>query len=118
MFGIGKGKLMRDGAQIDGVVICSHPPADTGQGGVGNIYRVDVRVHFEDGSIAEFSSGRLDRYEVGWKLEGDLVPVRFDPANRSRIEVDTSALRAAREADAAGVSSSQDAAIARSEADQ
>lgn len=117
MFGIGKGKLMRDGAQIDGVVICSHPPADTGQGGVGNIYRIDVRVHFEDGSLAEFSSGRLDRYEVGWKLEGDIVPARYDPANRSRIAVDTPALMAAREAAAAGVSSSQNAAISRSEAE-
>jgi hypothetical protein len=117
MFGIGKGKLVRDGAQIDGVVICSHPPADTGQGGVGNIYRIEVRVHFPDGSMAEFSSGRLDRYEVGWKLEGDIVPVRYDPTNRSRIEVDTPALTAAREADAASVNSSQNAAITRSEAE-
>lgn len=117
MFGIGKRKLVRDGAQIDGVVICSHPPADTGRGGIGNIYRVDVRVHFQDGSMAEFSSGRLNRYEVGWKLEGDIVPVRYDPANRSRIEVDTPALIAAREANATAVSSSQNAAIARSEAE-
>jgi hypothetical protein len=67
--------------------------------------------------MAEFSSGRLDRYAVGWKLEGDIVPVRYDPADRSRIEVDTPARMAVREADTAVVSSSQNAAIARGEAE-
>jgi hypothetical protein len=116
MFGIGKSKVLRDGARAQGVVVESRPPADTGTGGVGNIYHVKVRVHFDDGSTADVSSGRLDRYKVGWKLEGDIVPVRYDAEDRSKIEIDVPALVAARVADSDDAAQLRETAIARGEA--
>jgi hypothetical protein len=115
MFGIGKGKVLREGAQAHGVVVESRPPAGTATGGVGNIYHVKVRVHFKDGSTADVSSGRLDRHKVGWKLEGDIVPVRYDPEDRSKIEIDVPALIAARGADFDNAAQLREAAIARGE---
>jgi len=114
MFGIGKSKVLTEGAQAEGVVIDSQAPADTGAGGFGRTYRLTARVRFDDGTTAEVSSGRLDRTKVGWKLEGDIVPVRYDPSDRSKIELDVPALIAAREQ---GVAALRDTAIARGEED-
>ncbi len=112
MFGLGKHKVLSDGAQIDGVVVDSEAPADTGRGGFGGTYRLTARVRFDDGATAEVRSGRLDRTEVGWKLEGDIVPLRYDRADRSKIEVDVPALISARQQGIAGL---RDRAIAEGE---
>ena len=114
MFGRGKRKVLAEGARAEGVVIDSQAPADTGRGGIGVKYRLTARVRFDDGVTAEVSSGWLDRTEVGWKLEGDIVPVRYDPADRTKIEIDVPALIAAREQ---GVAALRDRAIASGEDD-
>jgi hypothetical protein len=104
------------GAQVDGV-ICSHPPADNGQGGVGNIYLVDVRVHFPDGSMAEFSSGRLDGMRWAGNSRATSSQCDMTPRTGHGSRSTPRALRAAREADPASMNLSQNAAIARSEAE-
>jgi Short C-terminal domain len=98
----GKGKLLREGAEIDGVVadVSTHMVAAygaTSHGTVGNNYRVKVRVSFEDGSTAETSAG-LHLDEVGLLNKGDAVPVRYDPADHSKVEIDVPALKARRDA--------------------
>jgi Protein of unknown function (DUF3592) len=114
MFGIRKSKVLTEGAQAEGVVIDSQAPADTGEGGIGRTYRLTARVRFDDGTTTEVASGRLDRTKVGWNLEGDIVPVRYDPTDRSKIEIDVPALIAAREQ---GVAELRNSAIAGGEDD-
>jgi hypothetical protein len=104
----GKGKLLRDGAPIDGMVVSS-VANDTYNNGIADAYRVTVRVRFDDGSSAEITR-KLHRREVGWQPEGAIVPLRYDPSDRSKIELDEPAL-VARHADRA--SAAHDTAAAR-----
>jgi hypothetical protein len=107
----GKDKLLSEGAPAKGVVIETHGPATSGQGGVVDSYRLVVRVKFDDGSTTEFAQ-KLNHRKDGLHIEGDIVPVRFDPADHSKIEIDLPALAARREA---ARSDAKQAAIARSE---
>jgi hypothetical protein len=59
-------------------------------------------VHFDDGSTVEIAR-KADLY--GWVTEGDILPVRYDPEDRSKIEVDAPALRA--QSDAADAARAQ-----------
>jgi hypothetical protein len=108
----GRGKLLRDGAQTQGVVVESRR---TGSGGIAEgdarlSCQVRVRVSFEDGSKAEVSSKLYGRLYV----EGDILPVRYDPDDHSKIEVDLPALEAGRQAD---VARGQALNVARGEAE-
>jgi hypothetical protein len=90
MFGLGN-KLLTDGAQAKGVVIkCKMNP-----GIADNIvpdYHVTVRVKFDDGSTKEFKQ-KLNRYKVGgFFTEGTILPVRYDPDNHSKVEIDIPAV--------------------------
>lgn len=88
----GKGKLLRDGAKAQGLVIESNI-ATSGQGGTVDKYDVKVRVQFDDGSTAEISSNLL-RHKVGYHYEGAILPIRYDAHDRSRIEIDVPTLEA------------------------
>ena len=88
----GKAKLLRDGAQAQGLVIESKI-ATSGQGGTVDKYDVKLRVRFEDGSAAEISRD-LFRHKVGYHYEGAILPVRYDPTDRSKIEIDVPKLEA------------------------
>jgi hypothetical protein len=50
-------------------------------------------VTFDDASTAEFSQD-LKRSDVGTLYTGDIVPVRYEPTDRSRLEIDVPALAA------------------------
>jgi hypothetical protein len=57
-------------------------------------WNVKIRVKLADGRSAEY-----DRYVEAADIDraiapGDLLPIRFDPAKPSRVEIDTKALRA------------------------
>jgi hypothetical protein len=106
----GKGRLLREGAKVSGVVVESvaHMGSSGGMGRGGmagieggrhiaNDYRVKVRVTFDDGSTTE-TSARLRRDEVGSLIEGATVPVRYDPTDHSKVEIDVPALKAEKEA--------------------
>jgi hypothetical protein len=95
----GKGKLLEQGAEVDGLVIDARFHA-TGEGGVGDKYKVTVRVRFEDGSSTEITR-KLSVYAVGAHREGSIVPLRYDPNDRSKIEIDEPALKATRDANSA-----------------
>ncbi len=73
-------------------------------------------MQFDDGSTAE-TSCHVGNFANGTELffsEGDVVPVRSDPADRSRIELDVAAYTAQKQARAEEL---KERAIARSEAE-
>jgi hypothetical protein len=106
----GKGKLLREGAEAQGLVIESII-ATSGEGGTVDQYKVKVRVQFDDGSTAEISS-KLFRHRVGYHYEGAILPIRYDAQDRSKIEIDVPRLEAQAEARTAEVKA---AAIERGE---
>jgi hypothetical protein len=84
----GKKKVSRDGAQIHGVLVESD--ADKVPG--ANSYHVNVHVTFEDGTTTEFTD-RLHPGDAGLRGLGAVVPVRYDPLDRSNIVVDEAQMR-------------------------
>jgi hypothetical protein len=90
----GSKKYLHDGAQVDGVLIRS----DGGKVLVNaaSSYAVRVRVTFDDGTTAEFDT-RLHTTSAGMRSMGAVVPVRYDPADRSKIGVDEEEMRRAAE---------------------
>jgi hypothetical protein len=78
---------------------------------------VTIRVKYADGSTQDFKR-YIEALTVGviTMEPGTLVPIRFDPKKRSRVEIDTTALRANRNAWRAGRAASVDAAVRRAEA--
>ena len=85
-------KLLRGGAQADAVVTeCQG--ANLTDGGFA-AYKLLVEVHFPDGSQAEVRE-KVQQTDIGPTLiaVGDVVPVRYDPSNRS-VVIDTPAIRA------------------------
>jgi Short C-terminal domain len=129
----GKDKLLREGAEAQALVldkkvrnIASEPGRDGlkayatfGIAGdwanVGDALSCtySLRVRFEDGSTTEISR-HVRGVSVSWVPVGDLLPVRYDPADRSKIEVDEPALKARRDARARDAKAD---AIARGEAE-
>lgn len=116
-------RLLRDGSRGEAVVVDATADRDKNSR-IGGIYgwQVTIRVKFGDGSTADF-----DRYlEASAVVDDDgrsvlevtagmMLPIRFDPNDRSRVEIDTAALveqqaRAKAQEDAA-----QTAAVARAE---
>jgi hypothetical protein len=99
----GRLNLMRDGAQVDGVVLGSENRysrvSDPGELSVGaTIMRLTLRVEFEDGTTTEVERKLKDTDYGGRPLsEGDIVPMRYDPKDRSQIEIDKAAMKAQRQ---------------------
>lgn len=93
-------RLLRSGQRGEAVVVIAK--ADRGVGsnvGPGIFgWNVTIRVKFPDGSTADF-----DRYVEASSVSsgliafgvspGTVLPIRFDPAKPSRVEIDTDALR-------------------------
>jgi hypothetical protein len=61
--------------------------------------RYRLRVRFEDGSTTEISR-TVWSHNLAYATVGDLIPVRYDPADRSKIEIDGQAIKAQRAAEA------------------
>lgn len=90
-------KLLRDGAQARAIVKEREGANFTHNGYTAD--RLVLEVHFEDGSQVEIRD-KVDKEDVGYKLirVGDILPVRYDPKNRSAAVVDVAAIRAQAEA--------------------
>jgi hypothetical protein len=94
----GKGKLdvARDGATARAVVTTAerHGGVPGSYGYSPTYYDLTLDVHFDDGTTSPFAC-RLGSMMKGTDLRfapGDVVPVRFDPADRSRMELDETAM--------------------------
>jgi hypothetical protein len=105
-------RLMREGARANAVVVKSDAiPSQYGIWG----FRLLLEVHFDDGTKTE-----IERTEqilnLGTQLvgAGDIVPVRYDPQDRNKVEVDSAAMQAAHDAQTA---QRDQAAVHRAEAE-
>jgi hypothetical protein len=77
---------MREGAEANAVVLSSTYWQSSG--GVD----LTLRVHFDDGSKVEIARNEGVQ-NVGIPTEGDILPMRFDRADRSHVEIDLPTLR-------------------------
>jgi Short C-terminal domain len=88
----GKKKLFSEGAQTEGVVMRARAVVNPLTVDPG--YEVVVRAKFPDGSTTEFTQGHvasggwLWAQSVGTPFVGQVVPVRYDPSDHSKIAVD------------------------------
>ncbi len=108
----GHRKLLRGGTQGQGVVRhVKRLSQNTGKGSYASL--VTLHMRFDDGTdvtvdrVVEVGVLRLPR-------PGDIVPVRFDPKDHRRLEVDVPAIRDRREhatqvAEAAAVAEAEEA---------
>ena len=121
-------RLLRHGRQGEAIIVDA--TADRVKGRIGGIcgWQVTLRVKFGDGSTADYR-----RYlEASVVTDGDgrslldpspgmTLPIRYDPANRSKVEIDTAAVAeqsaVALARAAANERSLQDADVARAERD-
>jgi hypothetical protein len=111
-------KLLRDGRQgqaivVDAKVDGARDDMRTDSTGVFG-WSVTIRVKYDDGTTADF-----DRYvEADYAdtiTPGMTLPIRFDPGERSRVEIDTEVLRAQRDEQAARAHSARDAVVEQAE---
>jgi hypothetical protein len=91
MFFRGKKKLYTEGAQAEGQVYGLTVYGDVY--GPSTSQGVKVRVKFPDGSVTEFEKGPLSASDVGYFTVGSVVPVRYDPADHSKVVLDIPALK-------------------------
>jgi hypothetical protein len=94
-------RVLEEGAQAQGQVY-----GMTSYGTEGD-FGVKVRVKMPDGSTQEFEKGPLEARHVGMLFEGSVVPVRYDPADTSKVILDVPALEAAQ----SGVDASRQAQL-------
>jgi hypothetical protein len=90
--------LLKDGARAQGVVLDKHVTTRNSSGTNILAYTVQIRVKFDDSTMTEFQSEHLRAEAVGHLAAGDLVPVRYDPGDHSRVVLDTEALAGAQAA--------------------
>jgi hypothetical protein len=107
-------KLLRGGRQGQAVVVRSEADEarDDARDDRFGIFgwNVTIRVKYPEGDTADF-----DRYVEAKYADaittGMTLPIRFDPGKRSRVEIDTEALRVQRDEDAARAHNARDAVV-------
>jgi hypothetical protein len=103
----GRDGLLDDGVQVDGVII-EAPEYFRGSTDMKGRYKLALRVRFDDGATLEVE--RRLHISCGEHRVGAVLPMRYDPADRSKIEIDEPALTAGRDADFAAI---RERAVAR-----
>src|SRR5258708_7963324 len=101
-------KLWSEGAQTEGVVVKLwwHSRLE-------GTYGIEFRVKFPDGSTADVKERFLDASNQGYISEGDVVPVRYDPSDYSKVRLDVPALEAPSKDAKAAQGARVDAALTR-----
>ncbi len=94
MLGRRKAHVAKDAASVQAVV--TGVRAHGGESGSRGLvyYDLDLRARFDDGSSHDFSArvgGPFGGTELRF-IEGDIVPVRYDPRDRSKIVLDENAM--------------------------
>jgi hypothetical protein len=93
----GKKKLQKDGAQAKAVVLESKASGYTNGKGIRK-WHLELRVQFDDGTTGEASCSGYPAGPAGAFIAGNIVPVRYWPDDRTKVEVDHDAIVAASEA--------------------
>jgi DUF1707 SHOCT-like domain len=84
-------KLNRDGVPANALVLDKKIYASGVETGQVDACRYELRVRFEDGSTTEITRHAFG-HTVAGAVVGDVIPVRYDPADRSKIEIDRHAI--------------------------
>jgi hypothetical protein len=93
----GKNKLLKNGA-IARAAVLSSDMSGMSNGKGAHKWKLELKVQFDDGTTGEAS---CSAYEVNIGMgygPGQIVPVRYDPKDRTKVEVDVPALQAERDA--------------------
>ncbi len=86
-------KLLTEGEQGQGVVTKRHDQAtESGTHSFSILFEIEGHIKFPDGTETEFKSEWLSSHKVGDIQEGEIVPVRYDPADHSKVVLDVVAL--------------------------
>lgn len=90
----GRGRLLREGTPGRAVVLSSEwKRFDVKAGRLA--HRLTLEVHYADGTTARIERS-VSALEVGGAhTVGDVLPVRYDPADHTDVEIDVPALKAA-----------------------
>jgi hypothetical protein len=95
----GRLNVGKDGERIDGLVLDCRVTGlmvkDTSNPLGRSDHKVTVRVHFPDGSVEEHETKvKSADYAMPFGT-GETVPLRYDPEDHSRIEIDVKAIKQA-----------------------
>jgi hypothetical protein len=96
---LGKDKLLTHGLEAKALVLDKRAYAVGVQTNEVTACSYTLLVKFQDGSEAEISR-RVFHRELAGAAVGSLIPVRYDPKDKSKVEIDGAAIKAAQEAQA------------------
>jgi hypothetical protein len=101
-------ELWREGTRAEGVVtkLWWHSK-------VSGTYGVEFRVKLPDGSTKDVKERFLTTSNQGFLAEGDVVPVRYDQSDPSKVRLDVPALEAPLKGAKAAGDARRDAALER-----
>jgi hypothetical protein len=104
-------KLLRSGQQGQAVVVKAE--ADNSRDEMGEHlfgYNLTMRVKYADGTTADFDR-YLEATHLHFVSPGTTLPIRFDPGNRSRVEIDVEVLDEVRATQTEQAEAAQEAAV-------
>ena len=114
----GKGKILKNGAKAQAVIVNSDMSGLSNSHGAHK-WHLELRVQFDDGSKGDAS---CSAYEVNLAAgfgPGQIVPVRYDADDRTKVELDRDAMvaesTARKEAGKAGLVKLAEEKLARGE---
>ena len=93
----GKRKLRKHGAKAQAVIVDSDMTGFSNNSGAHK-WKLDLRVQFDDGTTAETSCSAWE-INIGMGYgPGQIVPVLYDPDDRSKVALDEEAMKSEHEA--------------------
>jgi hypothetical protein len=88
---------LSDGVQANAVILSSKGYDLRGDSGGYSRVHLDLEVHFTDGTTAKISC-KAKTADVGIVFDGQIVPIRYDDNDRSKVEIDAPVMKAQRTA--------------------
>lgn len=113
LLGFKRRKLLRTGAQGEAVVVETEREYHAGEHGGWTELHIRMKLRFPDGEIREYRRTQM-LGDVSALSGGDKLPVRFDPDDREKLEVDLPEIKRRSAAEAA---TERQEGIARAEAE-
>jgi hypothetical protein len=93
----GKRKILKNGAKAQAVIRSADMSGLSNSHGAHK-WRLELRVQFDDGTTIDASCRAWEVDIAAGYGAGQIVPVRYDPNDRSKVELDHDALEAQSEA--------------------
>jgi uncharacterized protein DUF3592 len=93
----GKRKILKNGAKAQAVIRSAEMSGLSNSHGAHK-WRLELRVQFDDGTTVDASCRAWEVNIASGYGPGQIVPVRYDPEDRSKVELDHDALKAQSEA--------------------